>query len=216
MFVMYFYAGKGPLWRDRLFVLIFDGPAGGVVTVCCSRGYKSSAKKICVGTPVVIVFHCKPNVPTRPLTPEGDRKGLETQVKRMVIVAKMNILAVGVGSRGKSLEGLPVRLVNLKDGYEAVSSFKTEQVDSVISHWHLADMPNGKFLKKLKAVKPQMPTIAIIEGQNPQQEIEARCLGVAAVITEDSSEEHFRRVITSVLGLQDAEAITELYAVKEM
>ncbi|MBL7214047.1 MAG: hypothetical protein ISS71_00045 [Phycisphaerae bacterium] len=141
---------------------------------------------------------------------------LETQVKRMVIIAKMNILSVGAGSRVKALDGLPVRLINLKNGYQAISSFKTEQIDSVISHWHLADMPNGKFLKKLKTAKPQMPTIAIIEGQNPQQEIEARCLGVAAVITEDSSEEHFRAVITSVLGLQDSEAIEELYAVKEM
>ncbi len=134
----------------------------------------------------------------------------------MVIIAKMNILSVGTGSRIENLNGLPVRLISVKDGYEAVRSFKIEQVDSVISHWHLADMPDGKFLKKLKAAKPQMPTIAIIEGQNPQQEIEARSLGVAAVITEDSSEEHFRAVITSVLGLQDARAIQELYAVKEM
>ena len=134
----------------------------------------------------------------------------------MVIIAKMNILSVGAGSRNKALDGLPIRLINMKTGIQAISSFKTEQIDSVISHWHLADMPNGKFLKKLKAVKPQMPTIAIIEAQNPQQEIEARCLGVAAVITEDSSEAHFRAVISAVLGIEDMQTIEELYAVKEM
>lgn len=134
----------------------------------------------------------------------------------MVIIAKMNILSVGAQSRARSLDGLPIRLINLKNGYEAIRSFKTENVDSVISHWHLADMPNGKFLKKLKAVKPDMPTIAIIEGDNPQQEIEARSLGVAAVITEDSSEEHFRNVIGAVLGFQDVQAIEEVYAVKEI
>ncbi len=134
----------------------------------------------------------------------------------MVIIAKMNVLSVGTGSRVENLNGLPVRLINVKDGYEAVRSFKTEQVDSVISHWHLADMPDGKFLKKLKAAKPQMPTIAIIEGQNRQQEVEARSLGVAAVITEDSSEEHFRQVISGVLGLQKTCAIEELYAVREI
>ena len=132
----------------------------------------------------------------------------------MVIIARMSILSVGAGSRAESLNGLPIRLINLKDGYEAIRSFKTEHVDSVISHWHLADMPNGQFLKKLKAAKPDMPTIAIVEGDNPQQEIEARSLGVAAVITEDSSEEHFRDVITAVLGLTDVRAIEELYAVK--
>ena len=134
----------------------------------------------------------------------------------MVIIAKMNILSVGTGSRTESLNGLPVRLINMKKGFDAIRSFKTEHVDSVISHWHLTDMPNGRFLKKLKAVKPEMPTIAIIEGNNPRQEIEARSLGVAAVITEDSSEEHFRDVITAVLGLQDVRVIEELYAVKEI
>ena len=134
----------------------------------------------------------------------------------MVIIAKMNILSVGTGSRSESLSGLPVRLINMKKGFDAIRSFKTEHVDSVVSHWHLADMPNGRFLKKLKAVKPDMPTIAIIEGNNPQQEIEARSLGVAAVITEDSSEEHFRDVITAVLGFADVRAIEELYAVKEI
>lgn len=134
----------------------------------------------------------------------------------MVIIAKMNILSVGAGSRNKALDGLPIRLIKMKTAGQAISSFKTEQIDSVISHWHLADMPNGKFLRKLKAVKPQMPTIAIIEAHNPQQEIEARCLGVAAVITEDSSEAHFRAVISAVLGIEDTQAIEELYAVKEM
>jgi DNA-binding NarL/FixJ family response regulator len=134
----------------------------------------------------------------------------------MVIIAKMNIMSVGAASHVKALDGLPIRLINLNTGSQAVSSFKTEQIDSVISHWHLADMPNGTFLRKLKAAKPQMPTIAIVEGQNPQQEIAARSLGVAAVITEDSSEEHFRAVVTSVLGLRDAKAIETLYAVKEM
>ncbi|MBN1982358.1 MAG: hypothetical protein JW795_12560 [Chitinivibrionales bacterium] len=134
----------------------------------------------------------------------------------MVIIAKMNILAVGAGSRIEALEGLPVRLITLKTGSQAVRSFKTEQIDSVISHWHLTDMPNGVFLKKLRAVKPQMPTIAIIESGNQQQEIEARCLGVAAVIPDDSSEEHFRAVMTAVLGLEDAGAIQTLYAVKEI
>ena len=134
----------------------------------------------------------------------------------MVIIAKTNILAVGAGSRVEALDGLPVRLINLKTGSQAVRSFKTEQIDSVISHWHLADMPNGGFLRKLKAAKPQMPTIAIIESGNRRQEIDARCLGVAAVIPEDAGEEHFRAVITSVLGLQDARAIQTLYAVKEL
>ncbi len=134
----------------------------------------------------------------------------------MVIIAKMNILSVGMGAQVKSLDNLPIRLVNLNHGNEAVRSFKTEQVDSVISHWHLTDMPNGTFLKKLRAAKPTMPTIAIIEANNPQQEIEARSLGVAAVICEDAGAEHFQAIVAEVLGLGNARAIEEVYAVKEI
>jgi len=60
-----------------------------------------------------------------------------------------------------------------------------------------------------------MPTIAVIQPNNPQQEIEARMLGVSAVVCEDSDSGYFRTVLTNVLGLQSAEAIETLYAVRE-
>lgn len=134
----------------------------------------------------------------------------------MVIIAEMNVLAVGVEDRAGEFNGLPVRLLNMAHGSDAIRSFKTDPIDSVISHWNLADMPDGQFLKKLKAVKPDMPTVAIIEANNPQQEIEARMLGVSAVISEDCGDEYFREVMTSVLGLPNERVIETLYAVKEM
>ncbi len=133
----------------------------------------------------------------------------------MVIIAEMNVLAVGMEDRSGEFDGLPVRLLDMAHGSDAIHSFRTDPIDSVISHWHLADMPDGEFLKKLKAVKPDMPTVAIIEPNNPQQEIEARMLGVSAVIPEDCDNTYFRQVMTSVLGLHDASAIETLYAVKE-
>ena len=131
----------------------------------------------------------------------------------MVIIAEMNVLAVGMKDRMGGFEGLPVRLLDMAHGSDAIRSFKTASIDSVISHWHLEDMPDGEFLRKLKFVKPDMPTVAIIEPNNPQQEIEARALGVSAVITEDCSEDYFRHVMSQVLGLPD-HAIETLYAVK--
>ena len=133
----------------------------------------------------------------------------------MVIIAEMNVLAVGVESRADEFNGLPIRLLNMAHGADAIRSFKTDPIDSVISHWHLADMPDGQFLKKLRAVKPDMPIIAIVETNNPQQEIEARMLGVSAVIPEDCGGEYFRWVMTSVLGLPSVRAIEKLYAVVE-
>ena len=133
----------------------------------------------------------------------------------MIIVAETTVLAVGVGDRSADLAELPIRLINLTHASEAVSSFKTEEIDSVISHWHLVDMPDGQFLKRLRAIRPQMPTIAIIEPGKPEQEIAARSLGVAAVVTEDCSEDYFRMIVADVLHIR-AQAVERLYAVKEV
>jgi DNA-binding NarL/FixJ family response regulator len=134
----------------------------------------------------------------------------------MVIIAEMNVLTVGVENRTSQFKGLPIRLLNLAHGSEAIRSFKTDPIDSVVSHWHLADMPDGQFLRKLKAVKPDMPTVAIVDPNNPQQEIEARQLGVSAVIPEDCDGGYFRRVMAAVFGLPNVEAIENLCAVAEL
>lgn len=133
----------------------------------------------------------------------------------MVIIAEMNVLTVGMEDRAGEFKGLPIRLLNMAQGSDAIRSFKTDQIDSVVSHWHLPDMRDGQFLKKLKAVRPDMPTVAIIEPDNPQQEIEARTLGVSAVIPEDCDDQYFREVMTSVLGLRSVREIETIYAVKD-
>ena len=133
----------------------------------------------------------------------------------MFIIAKANVLAIGVEQKTDALKELPIRLVCLSKGSEAVSSLKNENFHSVISHWHLMDMPEGSFLKGLKSIRPGVPTIAVIEANNPQQEIQARCLGVSAVVTEDCSEEEFRQVVCGVLGLKETAALEQIYAVKE-
>jgi DNA-binding NarL/FixJ family response regulator len=133
----------------------------------------------------------------------------------MVILVKTKVLSVGIGQQAQALQDLPIRLLNLSRGEQAVSAFKREQIDSVISHWHLADMPDGQFLKKLKAVYPNMPTIALIEAGNTRQEIAARSLGVAAVIPEDSDGDYLREVVSMVLGLQTVQ-IEQVYAIDEL
>jgi DNA-binding NarL/FixJ family response regulator len=132
----------------------------------------------------------------------------------MIITANMTVLAVGVGERSAELEALPIRLIGRKSGFEAVRSFKTDQIDSVLSHWHLEDMPDGLFLRRLVAIRPQLPIIAIIEPGNPEQEIAARSLGVAAVIPEDCSEEYFREIVSAALHLR-LRSVERVYAVKE-
>ena len=130
----------------------------------------------------------------------------------MFVVTKANVLTVGIDDKAQALRELKIRVISLQLGAEAVRSFKTEKFDSVISRWNLPDMEDGKFLKGLKNVKPDMPTIAIVDSGNLSQEISARSLGVSAVVTEDISDDHFRKIVSQLLDLKEADAIKAIYA----
>ena len=133
----------------------------------------------------------------------------------MIVVTKANVLTVGIADKARALKELNIRVISLQFGKDAVRSLKSEEFDSVISRWDLPDMKNGAFLQGLKNIKRDMPTIAVIESDNTDQEISARSLGVSAVITEDISEDHFRELISQLLGLEEVEQIKEIYATIE-
>jgi DNA-binding NarL/FixJ family response regulator len=132
----------------------------------------------------------------------------------MFVLVQASVLTVGLDGRNESLQELPIRLVAMQSGIEAARSLKSEKVDSVISNWDLADMADGRFLKKLRAVKPEIPTIAFVRAGNRAQEIAARSLGVSAVLGDDVDDEFFRRVVANVLGLKDIASIKAISAAK--
>jgi DNA-binding NarL/FixJ family response regulator len=120
----------------------------------------------------------------------------------MIVLVQASVLTVGLNGKNEVLWELPIRLITMESGTEAARSFKSEKVDSVISKWDLQDMEDGQFLKNLKAIKPEIPTIAFIRARDKEQEIAARSLGVSAVLTEDTSDELFRETVANVLGLK--------------
>jgi len=93
-------------------------------------------------------------------------------------------------------------LIAMSSGAEAARSLKNERVDSVISKWDLDDMKNGLFLKRLKAVKPEVPTIVFVRAGDRAQEIAARSSGASAVLTEDTTDEFFQTTVANILGLR--------------
>ncbi len=125
----------------------------------------------------------------------------------MLVLVQATVLTVGLNGKSESLQELPIRLVNMQSGLEAARSLKTEKVDSVISNWDLDDMTDGLFIRKLKAVKPEIPTIVFVSAGDEKQEIAARSLGVSAVLTNDTDDEHFKETVANVLGLRDIAAI---------
>jgi len=125
----------------------------------------------------------------------------------MIVLVQANVLTVGLNGRNEALRELPVRLVTMQLGAEAARSLKIEKVDSVISKWDLDDMSNGQFLRKLRAVKPDIPTIVFVKSGSRAQEISARSLGVSAVLTDRTSDELFLETVANVLGLKGIASI---------
>ena len=125
----------------------------------------------------------------------------------MIVLVQATVLTVGLDGKNKVLRELPIRLVTMQSGIEAARSLKNEEVDSVISKWDLDDMENGWFLKRLRAVKPEISTIAFVRAGDQAQEIAARSAGVSAVLTDEADDELFRKTVANVLGLHDLVSI---------
>ena len=125
----------------------------------------------------------------------------------MIVLIQATVLTVGLNGKNEALEELPIRLITMQSAKQAARSLKNEKVDSIISNWDLEDMKNGRFIEQLRAVKPEIPTIVFVKAGDKSQEIAARSLGVSAVLTTDSDDEHFKRTVANVLGLRDIVSI---------
>ncbi len=125
----------------------------------------------------------------------------------MIVLVQANVLTVGLNGRNEVLRELPIRLLAMQSASEAARSLKNEKVDSIISKWDLDDMRDGRFIKKLRAVKPDIPTIVFVRAGDRAQEIDARSLGVSAVLTDQASDELFHQTIANVLGLKNLVSI---------
>lgn len=118
----------------------------------------------------------------------------------MCVVGR-NILVVGIADKGSALRELPVRVLAMDTGAEAIRCLKEERIDTIISSWELIDIPGGKLLKNVIEAKPSMPTIAFIKSGNIEQEIAARRLGVDAVLSEDIDDDYFREIVCQLLRI---------------
>ena len=120
----------------------------------------------------------------------------------MIVLVQANIMTVGLNGRDQILRELPIRLLSMRSGIEAARSLKNEKVDSIISRWDLPDMKTGRFLRGLRAAKPDVPTIVFVRAGNESEEIAARSMGVSAVLTDEADDELFQQTVANVLGLK--------------
>lgn len=131
----------------------------------------------------------------------------------MVVLVQANVMTVGLNGKSEVLRELPIRLITMQSGLQAARSLKNEEIDSVISRWDLDDMPNGRFLRNLRAVKPDIATIVFVKAGDWQQEIQARSLGVSAVLTDQADDGIFKETVANVLGIQNLVDIKAIAAI---
>jgi DNA-binding NarL/FixJ family response regulator len=115
---------------------------------------------------------------------------------------------IGTQDKAKGLQELPLRLLIMNTGREAIQCLKEEHVDSVVSRWELVDMPDGLLLERILAARPKMPTVAFVEPGNEQQEIMARSLGVTAILSDDIGDDYFRSTLCQILHIETIEALS--------
>lgn len=120
----------------------------------------------------------------------------------MIAFIEATVLTVGLDDKSEVLKDLPINVLKMQSGFEAARSLKKTKIDSVISKWDLDDMKDGEFLKRLKAVKPDIPTVALVRAGDPVQEIMARSIGVSAVLVDESDDGLFVETIANILNLQ--------------
>lgn len=113
------------------------------------------------------------------------------------------ILMIGTEDKAKGLQELPLRLLMINNGKEAIRCLKEEHIDTVVSRWELVDMPDGVLLERIRAARPQMPTVAFVQPGNWQQEIMARSIGVTAILSDDIDDDYFRSTICQILRIED-------------
>ncbi|MCJ7777539.1 MAG: response regulator [Sedimentisphaerales bacterium] len=130
----------------------------------------------------------------------------------MIVLVEASVLTVGLNGREEVLQELPIRVIAMQSGIKAARSLKNEKVDSVISEWELEDMTDGRFVKGLRAAKPDIPTIVFVRAGDAAQEIAARSLGASAVLTDEADDDLFRQTVANVLGLKDIVSIKAVSA----
>ena len=122
-------------------------------------------------------------------------------------INEQNILVVGLPGKSQALRELPARVVKLDTGAQALQLLRRESIDTVVSRWDLPDLPDGVLLKNLTAAKPGTSTVAFVKTGDTRQEIDARSLGINAVLSEDVDNNYFRETICQLLGLPGLDPI---------
>lgn len=113
---------------------------------------------------------------------------------------RTKVLVVGLRKEQALVKSLPVRLMIAKTGTEAIRLLRGHRViDVIVSRWDLPDMADGNMLRLLRAARPSIPQVVLLDQLYKDREIVARSLGVVAVLPADVAPAQLWEVLADVL-----------------
>ena len=82
----------------------------------------------------------------------------------MVRLISATILTVGLNGEGKALEKLPLRVIRRDMGREALAWLRGHRdTRALVSRWSLPDMAGGELIRRVKRVRPWLPTVVMLD-----------------------------------------------------
>ena len=113
------------------------------------------------------------------------------------------VLVVGMGDRAMEIRQLPVRVIPARTGREAINLLRRHRVLAVLtSRWDLPDMPGGGLIPRVRACRPLIPVVVLVDELTPGREILARTLGAAVVLAGDTAPGRLRAALADLLRLE--------------
>ena len=114
---------------------------------------------------------------------------------------RAKVLVVGLRKEQAIVSLLPVRVMIAKTGTEAIRLLRGHRlIDVIVSRWDLPDMADGNMLRLIRAARPSIPQVVLLDKLYREREIMARSLGVVAVLPADVAPEQLWEVLAHVLG----------------
>ncbi len=106
-----------------------------------------------------------------------------------MFIEKLKIIAVGVNDKTDVLRKLPAEIYTADDAAGALKILRKQITHMLVSRWNLPDRPDGRLIEKYINAGTGKPTAAFIEPKAPEQETQARILGVSLILPDDTDED---------------------------
>jgi DNA-binding NarL/FixJ family response regulator len=92
-----------------------------------------------------------------------------------------------------------LRIISTAKGSSAIICLRRWKIDLLIGRWNLPDLRDGRMFEHVRAAKPSLPLVALVTGDDRNQEIAARNMGVTAVIDDDFSIDLICQIVYNIL-----------------